>query len=49
MTGTLAITTPPVAAGDGLTRTLLGALLAGLGLFALGRTRRGLTRRRPTA
>ncbi|HTA20158.1 MAG TPA: hypothetical protein VK989_12755, partial [Polyangia bacterium] len=51
MTGTLAITTatPPVSAGDGLTRTLLGLLLAGLGLVVIGRTRRGLTRRRLTA
>ncbi len=48
MTGTLAITTTtlPVAAGDGLTRVLLGLLLAGLGLAVVGRARRGLNRRR---
>jgi hypothetical protein len=46
MTGTLAITSPPVPAGGGLVRLLVGLLLAGVGLVVVGRARRGLARGR---
>jgi hypothetical protein len=49
MTGTLSITgTVAVPAGSKLTGAAVGVLLAGLGLVAVGRARRGLARRRLT-
>jgi hypothetical protein len=48
MTGTLAIVAPPsVPAGGGLTRGVLGVLIALAGFGALGGVRRALTRRSP--
>jgi hypothetical protein len=50
MTGTLAITDPPVVpAGGGVTRGLVGGLLALMGLVAVGRARRALARARLAA
>jgi hypothetical protein len=47
MTGTISITSPPpVPAGGGVTRGLVGGLLALMGLVAVGRARRALARAR---